>query len=544
MTEIYPDWLDKEMARGVRRFNLDAFMLALEGWRRGLTLTFHEHGTKETNIRLIGFDPIGKLFSLASDDKTHFFYRSRGDMVSNEAVDIGTDKGRTKQYLEQAGVPVPEGFGFTDEDDAEAVAKRIFQNSGPFVLKPRFGSLGKGVATDIQSSEAFLDNLAYTKKTFDYTDFLVEQHIDGEEMRVYVVGDEAIAATKRIPANVTGDGRSSIEQLINDKNELRKENPHTATRLIKIDDRLRDYLAKQNFDLHDVIDAGETVYLKGESNMSSGGDSVDVTDDISPEVKDVAVEAVKAIPGLVHAGVDMIVNGDQAVVIEVNSTAGIALHTFPIHGTHRNIAEKIIDYYFPETRDVERSNVLYFDYKGILDQFRSNAIQSLTVTDAPKGEIYAKRYVISGKVQGVGYRVWAERAAIKEGLHGYARNLKNGDVVVVVGGPDKNRVEKFKDLCFEGPRRARVTAIKDYVWKKNPDRIRNKKKMNKDKDGGKMTKKITLVATGDILLHTRLCRKAKRKIRPGYNFVSLLSEARPHLEQGDLTIVNQESIIG
>ncbi|MEZ2457750.1 CapA family protein [Salinicoccus roseus] len=68
--------------------------------------------------------------------------------------------------------------------------------------------------------------------------------------------------------------------------------------------------------------------------------------------------------------------------------------------------------------------------------------------------------------------------------------------------------------------------------------------MNKDKDGGKMTNKITLVATGDILLHTRLCRKAKRKIRPGYNFDSLLSEARPYLEQGDLTIVNQESIIG
>ncbi len=466
MTEIYPDWLDKEMLRGVRRFNLDAYMLALEGWRRGLTLTFHEHGSTETDIRLIGFDPIGKLFSLASDDKTHFFYRSRGDKVSNEAVDIGTDKEQTKQYLGQAGVPVPEGFGFTGDDDAEAVAERVFEKSGPFVLKPTFGSLGKGVATNIQSPEAFLENLAYIKKTFDYTDFLVEQHVEGEEMRVYVVGDEAIAATKRIPANVTGDGRTSIEQLINDKNELRKQNPHTATRLIKIDDRLEDYLAKQGYHLEDIIDAEQIVYLKGESNMSSGGDSVDITDDISPEVQRVAVEAVKAIPGLLHAGVDMIVDGDQAVVIEVNSTAGTALHTFPIHGTHRNIAEEIIDYYFPETKDIERSNRLYFDYKGILDQLRSNAIQSLTVTNAPKGEIYAKRYVISGKVQGVGYRVWAERNAIREGLHGYARNLKNGDVVVVVGGTDKNRVEKFKDLCFEGPRRAQVSAIKDYVWEK------------------------------------------------------------------------------
>ncbi|MEZ2457751.1 acylphosphatase [Salinicoccus roseus] len=466
MTEIYPKWLEKEMLTGIRRFNIDAYLLALEGWRRGLTLSFYSHETDRTDLEIIGFDPIGKLFSLASEDKAHFFYRSRGDMVSNEAVDIGTDKERTKQYLEKAGVPVPEGFGFTSDDDAETVAETLFKKPGPFVLKPRFGSLGKGVATDIQSPEAFLDNLAYIKKTFDYTDFLVEQHIDGEEMRVYVVGDEAIAATKRIPANVTGDGRTSIEQLINDKNELRKENPHTATRLITIDERLKDYLSRQNFDLHDIIDAEQTVYLKGESNMSSGGDSVDVTDDISPEVQRVAVEAVKAIPGLLHAGVDMIVDKDQAVVIEVNSTAGTALHTFPIHGTHRNIAEKIIDYYFPETKDVERSSRLYFDYKGILNQLRSNSIQALTVTDAPEGDIYAKRYVISGKVQGVGYRVWAERAAIREGLHGYARNLKNGDVVVVVGGSDKNRVEKFKDLCFEGPRRARVSAIKDYVWEK------------------------------------------------------------------------------
>src|SRR5699024_3283117 len=103
---------------------------------------------------------------------------------------------------------------------------------------------------------------------------------------------------------------------------------------------------------------GETVYLKGESNISAGGDSIDVTDSIRPEVREVAVAAVKAIPDLHHAGVDMIVNEQEAVVIEINSTGSTALHTFPLYGESQNVAEKIIDYYFTETKNEEKSDVL------------------------------------------------------------------------------------------------------------------------------------------------------------------------------------------
>lgn len=466
MAEVYPYWLDKEMLRGVRRFNIDAYLVALEGWRRGLSLTFYEHDTTQTDIKLIGFDPIGKLFSLSSEDKNHFFYRTRGDKISNEAVDIGTDKKLAKKYMKKAEVPVPEGFGFTSETPVEEVTEAIFEKNGPFVLKPTFGSLGKGVTTNIQTKEFFKESLEYIKSTFDYTDFIAEQHIEGDDIRVYVVGDEIAAATKRTSANVTGDGESSIEALISIKNEVRKRNPHTVTRLIKIDDRMKRYLNKQNLQLSDVPDQGETVYLKGESNISAGGDSIDVTDSIRPEVKKVAVAAVKAIPGLHHAGVDMIVNAEEAVVIEINSTGSTALHTFPLYGESQNVAEKIIDYYFPETKNQTRSNKLYFDYKIILKQLRSNSIKQIEITDAPVGEIYAKRYIISGKVQKVGYRIWAENNAIREGLHGYARNLKNGNVVVVVGSTDKKKVDDFKKLCYDGPRRARVKNVEEHIWDK------------------------------------------------------------------------------
>jgi D-alanine-D-alanine ligase-like ATP-grasp enzyme/acylphosphatase len=466
MTEIYPDWLTKEMLRGVRRFNIDAYLVALEGWRRGLSLTFYEHTTRETDMKLIGFDPIGKLFSLESGTKKHFFYRTRGDIISNEAVDTGTDKEAAKKHLAEAGVAVPQGFSFTSETPKEEVRDSLSKMEKPLVLKPTFGSLGKGVTTDIQSDEMFESSLQYIQSTYDYTDFIVEEHINGADVRVYVVGDEVAAATKRIPANVIGDGVHTIRQLIEEKNEARKLNPHTSTRLIKMDERLKGYLAAQSLSLDSVIEEDRTVFLNGGSNISAGGDSIDVTDALSDDVKQTAIAAVAAIPDLHHAGVDMIVNDDLGVVIEINSTGSTALHTFPLYGRPQNVAEKIIDYYFPETKGIITSDQLFFDYRTILKQLRANQLKKIEITDAPVGEIYAKKYVISGKVQKVGYRIWAENQAIARGLHGYARNLKNGKVVVVVVGLDKETVDGFKDVCYQGPKRARVETVKEFTWEK------------------------------------------------------------------------------
>ena len=466
MNNTYPYWLTERMLHGIRRFNIDAYLVALEGWRRGLSLTFYDHKTTETDLKLIGFDPIGKLFSLESETKKHFFYRTRGDMITNEAVDIGTDKEAAKNYLSKAGVDVPQGFSFTSETPLEKIHESLAQMEGPLVLKPTFGSLGKGVTTNIKSEEVFFSSLEYIQSTYDYTDFLAEEYITGEDVRVYVVGDEVAAATKRIPANVTGDGYSTIRQLIEEKNEKRKLNPHTSTRLIKIDDRAKEYLSRQGLEFESMLDEGQTVFLKGESNISAGGDSIDITESLDENIKKMAVEAVAAIPDLHHAGVDLIVNENRGAVIEINSTGSTALHTFPLYGEPQNVAEKIVDYYFPATRGLRTSNQLFFDYRSILKQLRANQLKNIEITDAPVGEIYAKRYVISGKVQKVGYRIWAENQAVPRGLHGYTRNLKNGKVVVVVGGLEKDKVDEFKDICWQGPKRAQVESVKEFIWKK------------------------------------------------------------------------------
>ena len=460
----YPDWLTKQMLLGVRRFDMDSFLVALEGWRRGLELTFYYDPSRVTDLKLTGYNQIGKAFSLASDERTHYFYRSRGDKVTNEAAEAGTDKARAKQLLQQAGIPTPEGFSFNRDADIEETIQKAVQLGFPLVLKPTHGSLGKGVHTNIQTEEGLRSCIEQVFSDYDYNEFLIERYIEGDDVRVYVIEDELVCATKRIPANITGDGVHSISELIDQKNEIRKENPHASTRLIKKDEELESYLKKQNLTLDSVPNQGETIYVKGQSNISAGGDSVDISDHITDEIKKVAIQAVEAIPGLYQAGIDLIVSKNDVYVLEVNTTAGISIHAFPLKGQPRNVAEKIIDYYFPETKGKAVSKKIYFNYKNVLKLLRSHELDKLQIADAPEGEIYAKRYVISGKVQRVGYRKWVQRQATGKGLHGYTRNLKNGKVVVVVGSTDKQLVDDFKQICYEGPERAKVTDIKEYVW--------------------------------------------------------------------------------
>ncbi|WP_010531635.1 acylphosphatase [Lentibacillus jeotgali] len=467
MEEGYPNWLSKQMLYGVRRFNIDSFLVALEGWRRGLSLTFYSEHFDVTDLQLIGFEPTGKTFSLSSKERTHYFYRSRGDRVANDAVDIGSSKEKTKVYLQKAGVPVPEGFSFSKEEDLEDVIQAAKKIGFPLVVKPTFGSLGKGIITNIKSDESLRDSLAYVFSEFEYTEFIIERHISGEDIRVYVIGDQAICATKRVPANVTGDGAHTIEELIELKNEIRTLNPQTSTRLIKVDDNIQNFLSLQKLQLTDIPKEGTVIYLKGQSNISSGGDSVDVTEELSDDIKNTAINAVKAIPGLIHAGTDIIVNESGAVIIEINATAGISLHTFPLYGEARNVAEKIVDFYFPEMKGgAAGSTTIYFDYKAVLELLRSRTVKVLELTNAPVGKLYAKRYVISGEVQGVGFRRWLQKQAVGRGLHGYTRNLRNGKLVVVVGDTDKSNVDAFKDICYEGPEQAKVSNIQEYIWDK------------------------------------------------------------------------------
>lgn len=552
MGESFPNWLSKQMVADVRGFNLDAYLVALEGWRRGLTLTWYSDAADVTDMKIIGFNPLGKTFSLSSGEKTHYFYRSQGDKVANEAVDIAHNKEFTKTHLSDAGVPNPKGKRFTSDVPEDEIVESVSSLNYPLVVKPTFGSLGKGLTTNIQTETELRKAIKNAREQYDYSDIIVERFFTGMDYRIYVVGDKVLAATKRIPANVIGDGVNTIQNLFKKKNERRKENAYLSWKQIEINQDLIHYINNESYTLESIPKKDEIVFLKGQSNISAGGDPIDKTEEITLEIEMIAVNAVKSIPGLAHAGVDVLMNdAGEATVIEINATSDISMHVFPLRGEPRNIASGIIDYYFPETKGMAVDGTkIYFDYQKINELQEKGLMKEIQITDAPAGELYAKRYVISGQVQKVGYRNWIRREARKQNLNGYIRNLRNGQVVVVVGGTDKDKVNRFKETCYKGPLRAKVKDIQEYIWDKQIKigfeiREDNRKTRNSEAGGmnvGALEKKtVSLTAVGDILLHGRVYGGLNKK--SAYNFSEQLANVKGVLGKTDITMANLESII-
>src|SRR5690625_4384533 len=398
MGNSFPSWLTKQMIRGVRGFNLDAYLMALEGWRRGLTLTWYLDPTLETDLKIIGFYPLGKSFSLENGEKIHYFYRSRGDKVANKAVDISTNKQLTRERLIEAKVPTPRGETFNlNTTNFEEILKSARGLGFPLVAKPTFDSLGKGVTTNIKNESEVVDSINHIKN-IGYDDVIIEEYFEGVDYRLYVVGDKVVGGTKRIPANVVGDGQHTIKQLIELKNKEREKNPYLSTRLINIDEGTVRNLHKQNLTLKSILSVNERLFLKDAANVSAGGDTIDVLEKLSPEIKNIAVKALNAIPGLHHAGIDILIRDGKCTVIEINSTADISMHIFPMTGESRNVPASIIDYYFPETKNLAIGNeLIYFNYRGIRRLLLNNLVQSYKVMDAPK-RLYKTRYIVTGKI--------------------------------------------------------------------------------------------------------------------------------------------------
>ncbi|GAA0468335.1 acylphosphatase [Alkalibacillus silvisoli] len=467
MGENFPDWLTKPMIRGIKSFNIDSYLLALEGWRRGLNLTWYYDTPHDTDIKLIGFNPIGKIYSLSSEDKKHYFYRSRGDKVPNKAVDIASSKDETKQHLASNGVNVPSGKNFDSSFTSEEIINESLSMGYPLAIKPTLGSLGNGVFTDVNSKEDLEYAVNYIRNELDYNDVLVEQHIEGEEYRVYVVGEEVVACTLKEAPNVIGNGTDSINNLIEQKNELRKQNPHLSRKLIKIDNQLKKQLDKINYSLDSLLESNKKIYLNTVANTSIGGESNNLKDEQIPSsVKHEAIKAISVFPKLDHAGLDIIVRENQAYVIEINTTASFLQHIFPLKGEPINVCAKIIDHYYPETKDVSINSKVYFNYKKVSDLLKDRLVQSVEITNLDSNNTYVKRYIISGKVQGVGYREWARREASRSRINGYVKNLKNGNVVVIAWTSSNEKLMEFEQKLWQGSKKSSVEQVKELKWDK------------------------------------------------------------------------------
>lgn len=266
---------------------------------------------------------------------------------------VQKNKEYAKYFFKKAGLSVAEG-GIYRADNINEIKKFTKKIGYPVVVKPISGIQGKDVHSGIQ-------NEAHLRKTLKQFkgNVLVEKHFQGEEYRLFATNTKFVAAIWRKPANVTGDGKKTIQELIEEKNkDPRRGTGHKKSLVrISIDSIVKDYLKQQGKTLKSVLAKDEVVYLRQNSNISTGGDSYDVTDIIHPEVKKIAVRTIKAIPGLAYAGIDYLTtdvtkrpNKNNYIIIEVNDSPMISMHHIPYEGKSRNAAAAIIDQLFPETK--------------------------------------------------------------------------------------------------------------------------------------------------------------------------------------------------
>ncbi|WP_052254693.1 acylphosphatase [Salinicoccus sp. YB14-2] len=463
--------LTGDIVKNARKTRLDAFAVAIEGWRRGLKLTWYTKDSEHFDDMIIfGVNPPGRLFSLSSDEKTHYFFRTRGDLVSNEAVEVGSEKDETKEILLEKGVPVPLGKGFPPEATDEEIIEYSKTIDYPIVFKPTNASQGDGVVTNIQDDEGFLKALKYVRHDLGYKEVIVEQHVEGEEYRVYVVDDKVVAIYNRKPANIIGDGKHDIEELIGLKNRERRKNARLNSCLIEMDIEILEFIQEAGYALTSIPEKGERIYLRQKTNVSTGGDPLDATDDLSDEIKQIAVDALKALPGFIHGGVDIIVNENRAqnvpaVVIELNPTAQIGGALFPLRGTARDVPGAIIDYYFPETAHIDTSeSKVYFDFINVLEPLENRSALEVEVSPAPMGKLHIKRFVVTGQVQRHNYHRWLKQSALDRNLHGYVKNTVFNEIEIVIAGTDPAVINDFKEQISNYPQASKVNNITEEKW--------------------------------------------------------------------------------
>ena len=268
------------------------------------------------------------------------------------AVDFAQDKWETKSLLENHGIPVPRGIETSRYKSAKAAIKRI---GYPLVVKPSDGNHGRGITVGVNNEEHFEIAYEAALKQSKNGYVIIEQMLAGADFRFLVINGTLVAAAKRIPAHVRGNGKLSIQQLIDKENEnpLRGYGHENVLTEIDVNSQTERLIADAGYTLDSVLDKGEILYLKTTANLSTGGTAIDILDSVHPANVHIAERAIKII-GLDIGGVDIVApdvttplpeNGGG--IVEINAAPGFRMHLQPTEGLARNVAEPVIDMLYP-----------------------------------------------------------------------------------------------------------------------------------------------------------------------------------------------------
>ncbi len=296
----------------------------------------------------------GSLVQLGWGSKARRIQAAELDQTSAVAESIAQDKDLTKRLLHAAGVPVPLGRPVKDVEEAWLVAQEV---GLPVVVKPQDGNQGKGVVVNITTHEQLKAAFATASEFGD--DIMVERFLPGHDFRLLVVGGQLVAAARREPPQVLGDGQHTIRELVELVNQdPRRGSGHgTALTKIRLDDIAIARIATEGLTPESVPAQGQRVVLRNNANLSTGGSATDVTDDVHPDIAARAVEAAQTI-GLHICGVDVVcetmlrpLEEQNGGIVEVNAAPGLRMHLAPSFGKPRNVGVPMVDELFAPGQD-------------------------------------------------------------------------------------------------------------------------------------------------------------------------------------------------
>jgi cyanophycin synthetase len=277
--------------------------------------------------------------------------------TSSIGVELACDKEDTKYLLEQAEVEVPRGDIISKESSLEEACRYV---GFPLVIKPIDGNHGRGITVDIQNYEEAV--VAFNAAKEVSRRVIVEKYITGEDYRLLVINNVLVAAAKRTPAHVIGDGKSTVEELVQKVNEdpRRGYGHENVLTMITINDLTKTIIKDAGYTVDSILPEGERLILKDTANLSTGGTAEDVTDIVHPANVSMA-ERISKIIDLDICGIDIMTNDISkplsetgGAVLEVNAGPGFRMHLAPTTGLPRNVAAPVVDKLFPQKGDTGR----------------------------------------------------------------------------------------------------------------------------------------------------------------------------------------------
>ena len=321
---------------GLEDMELSTQLLLREAIKRGISFEILDR--KENFVR---FQKDGNIQYVKQATKTSLDNYASILAMENKLV--------TKKILDEHGIRVPKGLEYTRAE----VAKNdfLFHRGKAIVVKPNQTNFGLGITILKENNDEETFRRAVDIAFEHDTTILIEEFISGKEFRFFVIGDEVVGILHRVPANVTGDGTQTVSELVERKNQdpLRGKGYRTPLEKIQLGEAEAMFLKQQNKDFDAIPAAGEIVYLRENSNISTGGDSIDFTDDIQDSYKQIVVKAAKAL-NVVITGLDMIIpdvsaeaTADNYAIIELNFNPAIHIHCHPFQGKNRRLNEKLMD---------------------------------------------------------------------------------------------------------------------------------------------------------------------------------------------------------